>query len=451
DFAFLEIDEDDGALGLDLNWGNITSSAQWRHVPNSRFVSMLSLAYTRYDWDLDIGFTQKDSLQGEISTDIIQTVDLRDWTLKERLDWFVNSKHTITTGFELKTLGMGVSMSVGSIKFIDQEQKPYILSGYLQDKWELGPRLNVQPGLRFSKYELHNQLYLEPRLGFKYMLNVDLALKGSWGVYKQFLFTNSSEDDILNFVDFWLPVPKYNRAQSAQHFIIGLEQWIGAGFYASIEAYYKPYDNVLDTNPANNPGREDDDFVEGTGTAYGIELLIKKSTGKLSGWLGYTYARLEKEIDFNNDDQVVWADGEKYRPKYDQPHTLNLVANYQLNLKHSFGLIISLSSGQPYTPVWGKTYTQSGMGDFRNPYANLRTIPGRKNAARIPNYFRMDASWSKTVHWFKLDGKFKIQVINITNNFNTLIYVWDHSESPSGVTKVGMFPILPSMSWEFKL
>ncbi|MCH7939890.1 MAG: TonB-dependent receptor [Candidatus Marinimicrobia bacterium] len=451
DFAFIEVDEDESDVGVNLNWGNTTRSAQWRHVPNSRFVSVLSLANTRYDWDLNVGITQRDTLAGETSTDIIQTVELRDWTLKERLDWFVNANHTITTGFELKALSMGILQQFGDITFIDQEQNPYILSAFLQDRWELNPRLSVQPGLRLSKYELHNQLYLEPRMGFKFMVTDDLALKGSWGIYKQFLFTNSSEDAILNFVDFWLPVPKANRAQSAQHFIVGLEQWIGAGFYTSLEAYYKPYDNILDTNPRNDPAREDDDFIEGTATAYGIELLIKKSTGRLSGWLGYTYARLEKEVDFNNDGEIVWADGERYSPKYDQPHTLNVVAAYRLTKKNSFGLTVSLSSGQPYTPVWGKTYTQSGMGDFLNPYADLQTIPGRKNSARIPTYFRLDVSWTRDVRWFWVDGKFKLQVINATNHFNTLIYFWDHSRSPSEVTAVGMFPFLPSLSWEFQL
>ena len=451
DFAFIEVDGDESDVGLNLNWGNTTRSAQWRHVPNSRFVSVLSLANTRYDWDLNVGITQRDTLAGETSTDIIQTVELRDWTLKERLDWFVNANHTITTGFELKALSMGILQQFGDITFIDQEQNPYILSAFLQDRWELNPRLSVQPGLRLSKYELHNQLYLEPRLGFKFMITDDLALKGSWGVYKQFLVTNSSEDAILNFVDFWLPVPKANRAQSAQHFIVGLEQWIGAGFYTSLEAYYKPYDNILDTNPRNDPAREDDDFIEGSATAYGIELLIKKSTGRLSGWLGYTYARLEKEVDFNNDGEIVWADGERYSPKYDQPHTLNVVAAYRLTKKNSFGLTVSLSSGQPYTPVWGKTYTQSGMGDFLNPYADLQTIPGRKNSARIPTYFRLDVSWTRDVRWFWVDGKFKLQVINATNHFNTLIYFWDHARSPSEVTAVGMFPFLPSISWEFQL
>lgn len=450
DFATIDIGEDVGAIEVDLDWGNRTTSLQWRHVPNSKFVSKLSLAKTSYDWGFQVGLTLIDTALGESGTNISQSVGLSDWTLKEKLDWYLNKSHTITTGFELKTLAMNVEQTVGGVSWFSREQNPYILGFYFQDKWVLGPRLTIQSGLRATRYELHSNIYLEPRLGFKYMLNTDLAFKASWGIYKQFLFTNTNEDQILSLVDFWLPIPKDNKAQSAQHFIAGIERWLGTGFYASLEAYYKPYDVMLDTNPSSDPTAQLDDFIEGTGRAYGIEFLVKRSAGKLTGWLGYTWARLVKEIDFNKDGRIEHEDGEIYNPKYDRPHTLNLVISYPITKKSNFGLVFSTSSGQPYTPVVGKTYTQSGFGSVTEPYSNLRTIPGLRNSARIPTYVRWDVSWSRAISPFGIEGRFKFQIINVTNQFNVLLYSWDHEKSPSEVTAVSMFPILPTMGVEFK-
>ena len=451
DFAEVELEGEGGGIDLDLDWGNNTKSIQWRHVPNSRFISLLSVANTSYDWGFNVAVSQIDSNANETGMNIVMSVSLNDWTIKNKSDWFVSADHTITAGFEFKTLGMKLIMSMGDLTLIDREQNPYILAAYVQDKWQLGPLFSLQPGLRLTKYELHSKPYVEPRLGLKYLLTEDLALKGSWGIYTQFLFTSSSDDQILNFVDFWLPVPRENKAQSAQHFILGLEQWIGEGFYASLVGYYKPYTNLLDLNPYNDPTTEEDDFIEGTGTAWGVELLAKKSSGKLTGWLGYTYARLQKEVDFNGDGIIIQAAGEIYHPKYDRPHTLNAVISYRLGEKNAFGLTVSLSTGQPYTPILGKTYTQSNFGSYTNPYRNLRTLPGLKNSARLPTYFRSDISWARDIKWFGISGKFKFQVINFTNHFNTLLYSWDHSRSPSRVTALSMFPILPTIGLEFNI
>ena len=450
DFATFNF-ESGGSFDINVDWGNRTTSLQWRHIPNSKFVSLLSIANTRYDWDLGLGFSQVDSASGERNIDVTQAVGLSDWTIKEKLNWFASTDHTVTMGFELKTLGITVDQLVGGVSFISRDQNPFVASLHVQDRWQVSPALSIQPGFRLSKFQLHDGLYYEPRLGLKYLVTENLAFKLGWGIYKQFLFTNTSEDAILNFVDFWLPVPKENRAQSAQHFIAGLEQWLGEGFYASVEAYYKPYDVMLDTNPNNDPAIEEDDFIEGTGEAYGIEILVKRSRGKLTGWLGYTYARLTKEIDFNSDGKIVEADGEVYHPKYDRPHTFNLVLSYPLGKRNQLGFTVAAGSGQPYTPVWGKTYTQSDFGSYTQPYENLRTIPGARNSARIPLYFRSDISFSREIHPFGIDGRLKFQVINFTNHFNVLLYSWTHDRSPSKVTAVGMFPILPTIGLEFKL
>ncbi|MBC8175392.1 MAG: TonB-dependent receptor [Candidatus Marinimicrobia bacterium] len=434
------------------DWGNATNSLQWRYVPNSQFLSTLSIANTNYQFDLNVAMTNQDTVEGTTKITIDVFNEINDWTIKEKLDWFVSSEHTVTAGLELKNLRMNFTQQFNDIVMLDQGQNPYILSSYIQDKWQPTVRLTIQPGLRISKYSLHDKIYYEPRFGFKYLLTDDLALKGAYGIYKQFLFTVNDEDDILNIVDFWQPILENYSAKSLQQYILGVEQWIGKNWYASLEGYYKPYDNTLTLNPNNNPSIDDDDYIEGDGTTYGFEILLKKSSGTLTGWVGYSYLNSEQRYDFNSDGEIVEESGEIYSPKYDQPHTLNIVANYSLNDKNSIGFTLSNSNGKPYTPTVGYTYTQNlsgiGMSSTENPYSNLVELEGLRNSARYPSYFRIDMSWMRQIHPFGLDGKFKLQIINITNHFNTFLYNWNLEEDI--VTAVGMFPILPTIGFEFK-
>lgn len=452
DVFAMKFGESDDAVDFDWDWGNYTNSLQWRYVPNSKFLSTLSVANTNFQFDVNMITTETDSIGNEQSSEFIIFNEINDWTIKEKLDWYVSEKHTLTAGFEYKQLGMNFNFEFDDITFFEQDQKPHIVSGYLQDKWKITPLLTLQPGIRISKYELHSNIYYEPRFGFKYLFNYNLAFKGAWGQYYQFLFTTNDDDAILNIVDFWQPIPEKYSAKSMQQFIIGFEQLFGKSYSVSLEGYYKPYDNVLTTNPNNDPADDSDDYVEGTGEVYGIELLIRKNLGKLSGWIGYSYIYNKQEFDFNSDGKISEKAGEIFSPQADQPHTFNMVANYRLGEKNSFGLTVSASSGRPYTPTIGYVYTQnSGFGEvdtFNNPYGNLDELQGTKNSARYPMYFRTDISWTRKISPFGWNGNFKLQIINVTNHFNVLLYNWNLDDDK--VEAIGMFPLFPSIGVEFK-
>ncbi len=456
---FLEMDfqddESNDGFKLDFDWGNYTNGIQWRHVPNSRINSTTALYHTNYDWDVTLKFTQEDSVEGQESftndVSIMEEVSLRDFTFKQKVDYAYSENHLFSAGLEYKRMKMKTFQKVEDITFLNRNKHVGIFGAYLQDKWQVTPLLTLQPGIRISRYNNHSKTYIDPRISLKYMLSENSALKASWGIFNQFIFTESNDEEILNFVNVWAMVPEDFDAQSCQHFIAGYEKHFNNGIFASIEGYYKPYSNLLTINPKNDPSIQSDDFIEGTGRAYGLELLVKKSMGKFTGWIGYTWNGLERKVDFNGDGRVREKDGEIYNPKYDMPHSLNMVFSYKLNKKNSFGLTVKSNSGQPYTPVVGKTYTQSGMGDFMNPYDNLRTISGKRNSARYPIYFRSDISYVRDIDLFGADGKFKFQIINFTNHFNTLFYYWQHDKSPSQVEAFSMFPVTPSVGIEFKI
>lgn len=436
-------------IDFDWDWGNYTNSLVWRWVPNSKFYSETFLTCSNYGFDVDLTISKTDSIAGTAATNALVKNNLTDWTIKHKLTWFVSRNHTVAFGLAIKSLALEFEQEINAISYFDLKESPLITSVFLQDKWQISPLLTIQFGLRTTKYELHERLYIEPRAGFKYNLTENLLLKVSWGRYYQFLFTTNDDDEILRIVDFWEPVTKSLKAPNNQHFIVGLERWLGAGFTGTVEAYYKPYATILANNPANNPADESDDFITGRGVAWGLEFLLKKTAGKFTGWLGYSYSFVEKRIDFNGDGKIERARDEIYHPNYYRPHSGNFVLTYQINAKNAISLTWSLSSGQPYTPVIGKVYTQSGYGGLENPYS-LSTIYGRKNSAQYPAYYRGDIGWLMDIQPFGINGKFKVQIINFTNHFNALFYSWDHKHSPSRVYATGMFPIIPTVGVEFE-
>lgn len=454
DILNFKIDEDDfnTKVDFDWGWGNNSNSLKWRYIPNSTLLSELILTYSGFDFDLGLDYTEIDSSGGrqEARFEILNKIE--DFSATEKLTWFVSPEHTITSGVSIKNLTMKFNLGLNNINFFDIKQTPNIVSVFMQDKWKADSLLSFQFGLRTSKYELHDNMYLDPRIGFKYLLTENLSLKGSWGIFHQFLFvTNDEENEILKVVDFWQPVPKKYDALSNQHFIIGIEKWFENGFTGSIESYYKPYDNILTNNPDNDPSIKNDEFISGEGSVWGIEFLLKKTTGDFTGWLGYSFSNIEKQFDFNGDGEIRKAENklsEIYTPIHSKPHSFNLVSSYKLNEKNLLSMSWTISSGQPYTPVIGKVF--HGGQNLDSPYAELINIYGRKNSFRYPLYIRGDISWTRGIKWFGLKGNFKAQIMNFTNHYNVLTYVWDHNQSPSDVRAVSMFPFFPSVGLEFE-
>ena len=314
----------------------------------------------------------------------------------------------------------------------------------------VGARLNLQLGVRTTKYSESKRLWTDFRGGLKYRFLENTAFKFSLGTFTQFMFTTNSDDAILRIVDFWLPVPDYLDPERAWHFIAGIEQWIGTGNQLSMEIYYKPYLNILDSNPIQSTYNQQDDYIAGTGRAYGLETIWKRNVGKISGWLSYTYSRVEKEIDLDGNGIVETGTGEIYPPKYDKRHNFKVVLNYTLNDKNRFGVSWTISSGQPYTPTLGKMYGGEGIGGWYSPYLPQTSIKGNRDSALFPYYNRGDVSWSRKIGWFGWNGEFQFQVLNVLNHFNVLLYQWDHSVLPSQATATSMFPIMPTVGVTFK-
>jgi len=443
----------DGFDDIDFNWdwGNSVMSARWRRIAGPDFISETILARSEYDFDLDFAVTVTDTLTGIAgSSEVVIENRVADITLTHRSDWYPSDAHAIGLGGSLKFLDFDFTEEVDGLTFLRRTSDPFIASLFLQDTWDASARLSLQYGLRLSRYSDSGRIHLDPRCGFKWKPAEDTAVKGSAGLYSQFLFTaNDDEQEILRIVDFWLPVPPYLQPQRAAHFILGVEQWLGKLGSVSLEGYYKPYSNILELNPLNVPEDENDDFIDGTAESYGVELLLRRTAGRLTGWFGYAWSETIRRVDLNGDGRIRESEGEVYNPVHDQRHRINMVLGYDLGERHHFGLAWSFSSGQPYTPVTGTAFGPGGFGNDA-PYDGIQEIYGARNSARMPWYRRADLSYALDFKTGGADCVFHAQVINFTNAFNILFYNWDHDSSPSRVEAVGMFPIMPSVGLEVR-
>jgi hypothetical protein len=210
----------------------------------------------------------------------------------------------------------------------------------------------------------------------------NLALKVSYNTLRQYihLLTNTMT---VSPTDIWKLSDQFIKPQTGDQISVGLYKNLrGNKVEVSLEGYYKKIHNFLDYKGGDslimNPRIEA--AVLGTqGKAYGVELMVKKMTGKLNGWIGYTYSRtLLRALDRSSPDAP--NKGNYYPSNYDKPHDFTMITNYRFTHRLSLSFNFTYSTGRPYTPPIGKYIID---GAERVYYAD-------RNQFRIPDYYRAD-------------------------------------------------------------
>ena len=454
------------AIGFDWDWGNYTNNITWKFIPTSNYFVESKLSQTIYDFTVDfaIDFVTDSSVVDEEANneelssedaDLTFTVDnlVKDVSLEQLLTYIYSEDLHFKLGWQYKTLNMDYKETFAEQDGVKLKSIPNIKSIYINSIFRPLPIFSMNLGVRLSKYSAYEETLFDPRISVKYNPISDLAIKLSWGNFSQFLYTTNQEEELLRIVDFWQPIPDGQKPQQSEHYILGAEYWISSGNTISIETYYKKYLHLYDLNPLLDPSDVQNTIaVSGIGDAYGFELLYRLNINNISGWIGYAFSNIVRQVDFNSDNEI-WEDKEIYTAKYNKPHSFISVLNYKINEKYDFGISAVYESGQTYTAVVGKVH-QAGYqnyGSLEKPYNYFGNIYAKKNGARYPAYFRVDMIFSKKTRLFGLDGKLKFQVINILDYYNILLYNWNHNASPSEVEAYSMFPRIFTLGWEFNI
>jgi hypothetical protein len=472
----------EGGFNTDIPWGNASACLRWNHIFNPKLFANTSLVFTNYDFSF--GATQQDFR-------LVINSGIKDYTAKYDLSYFPNSKHAIKTGvhYTFHTfVPTSVSAQQGSTVF-DLGKKIMLYAHdpaiYISDDWDVSPLLKVNVGLRFSNFaqvgpfsrykkdafgKISDTVFyrsgqtvayyngLEPRLSARYKLGSRSSLKASYARNFQYIHLASISSVSLP-TDIWMPCTEVIKPQESNQYALGIFRNMRDNTYeASIEGYYKTMSNQVEfaegAQPTDNIyDNPDNAFTFGRGWAYGAEFFVRKNSGRLTGWIGYTLSWTWRQFEAINY-------GQKFLAKYDRRHDVSFVCNYTANKKITLGLVWVYGSGNRGTLPNGFFLYE---GSLSNDY-------GLRNSYQFIPYHRMDfnltftpegrkktnSNSSDDVKRRRFHQSFTLSIFNVYNRYNPyFIYLTRQGDFTEGTLKIGakqvsLFPILPTITWNFR-
>lgn len=451
--------------GMDL--GNNTITLRWNHLFSKKVFSNFTFLRSRYEYELGVPEGEPNSFEWKSK--------LVDYTGKADFTWYLNTSNTIRFGTSVihHTFNPGEARGLGDETFFSEYVLPKnyaIESGtYLSNEQHIGGFLTLKYGLRFSMfqnigpgtiYDFNDQyqvvdstvygdgeifntyMNIEPRFGITYLLNERSSIKASYSRTTQYLHLaqNSTAGTPL---DIWFPSSPNVKPQISDQGAVGYFRNFKDNMYeASAEIYYKQMDNAIDFKDHAELllNKElEGELRFGEARAYGLELMVRKSKGRLNGWISYTYSQAERKIKEIND-------GDPYPAPYDKPHDVSVVLNYQLNERWIFGANWVYATGLPVTfptgrAVWGN---------------RIVPIYSDRNDYRMPDYHRLDVSVTlkpKEKPNRKWYGEWNLSVYNAYARKNAWSINFEQDPSDPYTTYAEMtylFSIIPSISYNFK-
>ncbi|MBK9284337.1 MAG: TonB-dependent receptor [Sphingobacteriaceae bacterium] len=498
DRFYFKSDEDEFAT--EIPWGNASACLRWNHIYNTKLFSNTSAIFTNYDFSF---IASQDDFEATIKSGI------SDYTIKHDINYYPNSRHNIKTGIQYifhVFVPTSVSAKQGETVFdLGKVVKLYAhdASVYIGDDWEISQKIKLNAGLRFgnftqigpfSRYKkdflgrisdtvnykngevVANYNGLEPRLSLRYAITPKSSLKVAYTRNFQYIHLGSISSVSLP-TDVWMPSTEEVKPQQSDQYAIGYFQNFKENNYeASVEAYYKTMTNQIEYKEGATPSdnvydNPDNAFTYGNGWAYGVEFFLKKNRGKFSGWIGYTLSWTWRQFEAINY-------GEKFLAKYDRRHDASLVLTYDANKLFNFGLVWVYGTGNRGTlPQGFFLYEGSQSHDYglRNSYRfapyhrldlnatytpdRIKKLERRKNKL-IKEYLEAGKDTANIVNTKKIFKKFHhsftLSVFNAYNRYNPyFIYITRQGDFTNGTLKVGakqvsLFPLLPSITWNFK-
>ena len=463
--------QQDSKFGLDWPWGNQTNGLTWRWIVSPKMITKTFLSNSRYRFDFDLFFQNRDLYTYSDST-VINFINfnwniydiIKDRTLETEVQYKYSNDHEFTGGFQIKKirfdLGIQYDLETQDTAFtwnpLSLKNNTQEISFFLQDRWEVSKRLKIRSGLRLTDYNLHKKIYADPRIGMKYHISDDIALKANWGLYHQFLTTANNQDENLRLVELWLGIPKEKPASVSEHVIVGVEYMSPRNIFYRIELYQKTFENLLtlkQDNANEYEGTSQDstmnEFWDTRGNSNGIELLVKKSSGKFNGWIGYTFSEIKYYTEPSG-----W-----HNPNFDRTHTINIVGNYDLTSDLELSAALTQSSGNPYTKILGRVYDwEQSLSNDSYWYPIDSYLVGEKNTERYDDYFRIDIGMTrKGGNLFGLEYDTYWQIMNLTRHINILSYRYRTKTDPLTGNQLGvqrqpipMFPLIFTFGVKFE-
>ncbi len=447
-----------------LAWGNGTGTVRWNHIFGPKLFSNTSLIYSNYNYTISI-------LSGATDFDIFSQI--RDWNLKEELQWFANSRNNVRFGVNAiyHSIRPGeVTATAASSINSSRLQKRYSLenAAYATNTWKAADKLNITYGIRLTAFSILGKgdfyainpdgvvtdtfsydkgevvkIYLnaEPRLAVSYQFNPVSSVKASYvrNVQNLHLISNSTTSSPT---DKWVASTNIIKPEISDQYSLGYYKNLSNDRYElSVEAYYKTMQNQVDYKDGAdiyiNSDAIETQLLFGEGRAYGIEWLFKKKAGKFNGWVSYTLSKTERKIDGISNNH--W-----YNAKQDRTHDIAVVGIYQLNKKWTVSANWIYYTGSAVTFPAGKYRI-----DDQTVYYYTE-----RNGYRMPAYHRLDlgATWLLKQKK-RFSSELTISLYNAYGRENAYtIEFRDNKDNPDKTEAVqtALFKYIPSVSYNFK-
>ncbi len=458
------------SLKVNIPWGNATGTIRWNHVFNKRLFGNTTAIFNNYNFTFQ-------ALQNSLNIKLASGI--RDFSLKQDFDLYPFTGHKVKFGglYTLHRFTPSV-VSGGQDSVIFKPLNPqskyaHEAALYIQDDWEVSDKVKINFGLRYSGFQqigpykiyqtdkdgnrLDSTVYsngqsvrkyggLEPRFTLRYAITDETSIKASITKNFQFIHLVSNSGTTLP-TDLWVPSTYKVKPQISWQYSAGLFKNFKENMYeTSVEVYYKNMQNQIEYQEGYTPNTLEDtenSFTFGRGWSYGSEFFINKTKGRLTGWIGYTLSWTWRQFSQLNG-------GEKFPSKYDRRNDISVVGIYELNKRWKLSSTFVFGTGNAAT-LPQRFYLVNGV---------LTQEYSRINEYRLPSYHRLDFAAiynpKKNVYRKKMKTEWIFSIYNLYSRKNPYFIYFDQTGSPYDGSlnvqgkQVSLFPIIPSVTWNFK-
>jgi hypothetical protein len=463
-----------GAPGAKFDWGNQTTTFRWNHLFSSKIFSNVTAYFSKYDYKLGFG-SGKNTF--EWKSNIV------NYSIKPDFTYYMTEKNTLQFGlistYYIFSPGEAVSEDQGTTISFGLPKK-YAMENalYIENEQKVNQQLTLRYGIRLSNFNYlgkgtalilerneaakrslvvdrieYNRQYQviksynvpEPRFSANYKLDKNSAVKLSYNRMAQYLHLISNTAASVP-LDVWTPTTNNIKPQIADQVAAGYFRNFGKDldYETSFEVFYKELQNQIDYIDGAElllNTQLEADLLNGRGRAYGMEVFVKKNTGKLTGWISYTLSKSERQVDGISKNQ--W-----YNNRFDRRHNMNITGSYEISKKWSASASFVVGSGTP-TNLPNTKYSFQGIQGIPQNASDLR------NNVTIKPFHRLDLSATyirkKTRKW---ESSWVFGVYNAYARKNPFSYYTRPNPDNNMQTQLIRYSIIgnviPSVSWNFK-
>lgn len=451
-----------------MHWGNSLLSLRWNHIFNHKLYSDLSLSYTRYHFTFYNKYSGVNEEHQGVETTSDYNSGIRDLRAQLNFQYSLSPRQEFRFGgeyllhkFEPESYGY----SERGQTTITEEQRlalnrhnrhiqAHDASLYLESRSQIGKNILLNLGLRANAFGVDNKTYLslQPRADLDLRLSPRLSTQLAYAHMEQHVHLLTS--GVTLPTDLWVPTTKHIKPMYSDQISLGAKYDIAKGWSLNAELYYKQMNNIIEykdgASTIGNSQSWEDKVEMGRGRAYGLELMLLKTSGKTQGWIGYTLARSERHFPDGTINQGKW-----FPYKYDRRHHLNIVLTHKISRRIDLSASWEYYTGGVITLGLERQHILTPSGDGTQSIGIVRYIPGRNNY-RMPATHRLNLSVNHNrFHKNGAKSIWNFSIFNVYNQKNPSFllpetYWYDGEGSTPKINKFTLLPLIPSLSYTYK-